>query len=104
MRKNDKLRKSNNTVDVHSTLLSTSINLGFGICYGLALIFSSKLVLDGTISICDFTAFNGYIGLFYVPISWLPGIISRYKRAQISFCRKFFFCKKDLKLKGQKMY
>lgn len=87
MRKNDKLRKSNNTVDVHSTLLSTSINLGFGICYGLALIFGSKLVLDGTISIGDFTAFNGYIGLFYGPISWLPGIISRYKRAQISFHR-----------------
>ena len=85
--KNDLLKKSNNTVDVHSTLLSTSINLGFGICYAVALLFGSKLVLSGEISMGEFTAFYGYIGLFYGPVSWLPSLISRYKRAQISFQR-----------------
>lgn len=43
MTKNEKLRKSNNTVDVNSTLLSTSINLGFGICYAIALLFRKPI-------------------------------------------------------------
>lgn len=87
MHKNNLLKRSNNVVDVHSTLLATSINLGFGICYGVALIFGTQLVLSGEISIGDFTAFNGYIGLFYGPVSWLPGLIAKYKRAQISYHR-----------------
>lgn len=87
MRKNERLKRSNNTVDVHSTLLSTSINLGFGICYTIALLLGSQLVLNGEITIGDFTAFNAYIGLFYGPVYWIPGLIQRYKRAQISYKR-----------------
>lgn len=92
IKRNKQLKGSNNSVDIHSTLLSTCINTGFGLCYGIAFIYGSKLVLSGQISIGDFIAFNGYIGLFYGPVSWLPGLISRYKRAQISFKRldKFF--------------
>ena len=85
--KNNLLKRSNNVVDVHSTLLATSINLGFGVCYAISLLFGSKLVLEGEISIGDFTAFNGYIGLFYGPVCWLPGLIAKYKRAQISYKR-----------------
>lgn len=85
--KNNLLKRSNNVVDVHSTLLATSINLGFGVCYAISLLFGSKLVLAGEISIGDFTAFNGYIGLFYGPVCWLPGLIAKYKRAQISYKR-----------------
>lgn len=87
IRKNRLLRDANNAVDVHSTLLSTALNIGFGICYGVSLLYGSKLVLDGTISIGDFVAFNGYIGLFVGPVSWLPSVISRYKRAQLSYKR-----------------
>ena len=87
IRKNRKLREANNAVDVHSTLLSTCLNIGFGLCYGISLLYGSKLVLEGTISVGDFVAFNGYIGLFVGPVSWLPGVISRYKRAQLSYKR-----------------
>lgn len=87
IRKNRLLKQSNNAVDVFSTLLSISINICFGICYGISLIFGSKLVLEGKITIGDFTAFNGYIALFYGPVSWMPTIISRYKRSQISYRR-----------------
>lgn len=87
MKRNQLLKHSNNSVDIHSTLLSTCINIGFGICYGIALIYGSNLVLNHQITLGSFTAFNGYIGLFYGPISWIPGIISRYKRAQISYHR-----------------
>lgn len=87
IRKNRLLRDANNAVDVHSTLLSTCINICFGLCYGISLLYGSKLVLDGTITTGDFVAFNGYIGLFVGPVQWLPGLISRYKRAQISYAR-----------------
>lgn len=95
--RNKLLKGSNNAVDIHSTLLSTCINIGFGLCYGISLIYGSELVLSGEITIGDFTAFNGYIGLFYGPVSWLPGIISRYKRAQISYGRlnEFFKLEKE---------
>lgn len=87
IQKNRKLKQSNIAVDTNSTLLSTSINIGFGLCYGITILFGSHLVLQNNITLGDFIAFNGYIGLFYGPVSWLPGIISRYKRAQISYHR-----------------
>lgn len=87
IQKNKKLKQSNIAVDVNSTLLSTCINIGFGLCYGITILFGSHLILQNTITVGEFIAFNGYIALFYDPVSWLPGIISRYKRAQISFQR-----------------
>lgn len=87
IKKNRMLRASNNAVDIHSTLLTLCINICFGLCYAISLLFGSKLVLSGDITIGDFVAFNGYIALFVGPVSWLPGVISRYKRAQISYRR-----------------
>ncbi len=87
IKRNKALKHANNSVDVHSTLLSTCINICFGLCYGISLIYGSRLVLEGNISTGEFIAFNGYIGLFVGPVSWLPGLISRYKRAQIAYER-----------------
>lgn len=87
IKKNKALMQANNSVDVHSTLLSTCINIGFGLCYGISLLYGTKLVIDGTVSLGDFVTFNGYIGIFYGPVTWLPSTISRYKRAQISYQR-----------------
>lgn len=87
IKKNKALMKANNSVDVYSTLLSICINIGFGLCYGISLIYGSNLISKGIISIGDFVTFNGYIGLFYGPILWLPSTISRFKRAQISYQR-----------------
>ncbi len=87
IKRNKNLKHANNSVDVHSALLSTCINICFGLCYGISLIYGSKLVLEGTITTGEFIAFNGYIGLFVGPVSWLPGIIARFKRAQISYHR-----------------
>ncbi len=87
IRRNKLLKEANNAVDVHSTLLTTCVNICFGLCYGISLIYGSKLVLEGNVTIGEFIAFNGYIGLFVGPVSWIPGIISRFKRAQISYRR-----------------
>ena len=87
MKKNKILKKSNISVDLYSTLISTSINICFGFCYGITVIYGSKLVLNTTITLGDFVAFIGYIDLFYTPIYILPNIISKFKRAQISYYR-----------------
>lgn len=97
IKKNKKLKSANNAVDVHSTLLTTCINVCFGLCYAIAILIGSKLVLDNTITIGDFVAFNGYIALFVGPVSWLPSTISRFKRGQISYQRldKFLALEKE---------
>ncbi len=87
IRKNRIVRQSNNTVDVFSNLLSTCTKICFGICYAISLIYGSKLVLDGKITIGDLVTFNGYIGLFVNPVNWIPDLISRVKRLQISYKR-----------------
>lgn len=93
IRKNRHLKQSNNLVDVYQTLLSTCINVGFGLCYGISLLYGSKLVLDGTITIGNFVTFNGCIGLFLGPVQWLPSLIARTKRGQISYTRLDQFLK-----------
>ncbi len=97
IRKNRKLRSSNNAVDVHSNLLTMCIDICFGLCYAIALIFGSHLVLEGTITIGELVAFNGYIALFVGPVSWLPAVIAKVKRGQISYGRleKVFALEKE---------
>ena len=87
IRKNKLVRQNNNTVDVYSNLLSTSVHICFGICYAVSLLFGSKLVLEGKITVGELVTFNGYIGLFVNPVNWIPSLISRFKRAQISYER-----------------
>lgn len=87
IKKNRRVYQSNNTVDIFSNLLKLALNVCFGLCYAIALLYGSKLVLDGTITVGDLVTFNGYIVLFVGPVSWLPQLVSRFKRAQISYKR-----------------
>ena len=87
IRKNRKVKQSNNTVEVFSNLLKMSLNICFGMCYSISLLYGSKLVLDGKITVGDLITFNGYIALFVGPVNWLPQLIARFKRAQISYKR-----------------
>lgn len=87
IKKNRRVYQSNNTVDIFSNLLKLTLNVCFGLCYAIALLYGSKLVLDGTITVGDLVTFNGYIVLFVGPVSWIPQLVSRFKRAQISYKR-----------------
>lgn len=84
---NKKLKGANNSVDAHSTLLKTVTHIGFGLCYGIAILYGSKLILNGSITVGDFVAFNTYITLFTNPVNWAPGLVSKFKRAQVSYRR-----------------
>lgn len=84
---NKRLKGANNSVDAHSTLLKTVTHIGFGLCYGIAILYGSKLILNGSITVGDFVAFNTYITLFTNPVAWAPGLVSKFKRAQVSYKR-----------------
>ena len=103
IKKNNLLKRGNIAVDIYSTLLSNTVMICFGFCYGITLIYGSKLVLEKTISIGDFVAFTGYIDLFLTPLFWIPGIISKFQRAVIAYHRLdkvFKFEKENLRLEG----
>lgn len=84
---NKHVKNSNLRVNLYSSLLSISAKLGFGISYGLSILFGGKMVLNGNISIGDFVAFNSYITLFVPVIDFIPIIIGRLKRVQVSYKR-----------------
>ena len=103
IKKNQLLKRGNIAVDIYSTLLSSTVMICFGFCYGITIIYGSKLVLDKIITIGDFVAFTGYIDLFLTPLFWIPGIISKFERAIISYHRLekvFNFEKENLRLEG----
>lgn len=85
--KNKMVRQSDNTVDVFSNLLTTCVDICFGLCYAISFIYGSHLVLEGTITVGELVTFNGYIALFVNPVNWMPTLIARWKRAQISYER-----------------
>jgi len=97
IKKNQTLKKSNISVEIVSKLLDISVQICFGLCYAISLIYGSTLVLNGSITIGDFTAFNSYISLFVFPVEIIPVLISRYKRAQVSYKRldNFFSLPKE---------
>lgn len=51
MNKNKKLRDSNNALDIYTTSLAILNNMCFGICYAIAILYGSNLVLNGEITI-----------------------------------------------------
>lgn len=85
--KNRKVRQSDNAVDVFSNLLKTCVEICFGLCYAISFIYGSHLVLEGKITVGDLVAFNGLIALFVNPVNWMPNLMARWKRAQISYKR-----------------
>ena len=87
IRKNRRVKQSDNTVDMYSNLLTTCVSICFGLCYSIALLFGGKLVVDGQITVGELVTFNGYIGLFVGPVNWIPTLIARLKRSQISYRR-----------------
>ena len=87
IKKNRRVKQNDNTVHIYTNLFTTTVNVSFGLCYSIALLFGGKLVVDGQITVGELVTFNGYIGLFVGPVSWIPPLIARIKRAQISYKR-----------------
>ncbi|MFA6331357.1 MAG: ABC transporter ATP-binding protein [Methanoregula sp.] len=73
---------------VRVSSMSSSVGMIiYGIPTLLLLIFGSMEVISGTMSLGTFTAFMGYIGLFYSPVQLLSMYWTTYKSSQASFDR-----------------
>ncbi|MCX8075057.1 MAG: ABC transporter ATP-binding protein/permease [Clostridia bacterium] len=99
---NNKVKDSNYKVAIYSSMLSMCINICFGLSYGLTLIFGSKLVLDGVITVGSFIAFNTYIALFVGPVSWMARVISKYRNGKLAYNRLESILKIELELNDMK--
>lgn len=85
--KNETLKKNNINVSINQNLLFVCVSLGFGIAYAISLLYGSKLVLQGQISIGDFIAFNGYLAILEGPVNWIPWLFGKAKKFKVSFDR-----------------
>ncbi len=85
--KNETLKKNNINVSINQNLLFVCVSFGFGIAYAISLLYGSKLVLQGQISIGDFIAFNGYLAILEGPVNWIPWLFGRAKKFKVSFDR-----------------
>lgn len=85
--KNATLKKNNINVSINQNLLFVCVSLGFGIAYAISLLYGSKLVLQGQISIGDFIAFSGYLAILEGPVNWIPWLFGRAKKFKVSFDR-----------------
>lgn len=86
-RKNNQVKNSQLKSDFLLILLSVLMHLGFGLSYGISILFGSKMIQNGTITLGDFIAFHSYIALFVNPVAWFPRIVGRLKKGQVSYRR-----------------
>ena len=87
IRRNTSLKNTNFSVIKIETIISIFMNLGIGIGMGLSILFGSKMVLNGEISVGDFVAFNGYMLVLQDPIRWIPWMVKHLKRFQVAYKR-----------------
>ena len=91
--KNTSLKNTNFAVIKIETIINIFMNLGIGIGMGLSILFGSKMVLNGEISVGDFVAFNGYMLVLQDPIRWIPWVVKHLKRFQVAYKRLDGFLK-----------
>ena len=70
-----------------SASMSPMIDLLFGFSFSIGLIYGGWLVLDKTISLGEFVAFNGYLTLIVGPVQSVARIINLLQKGLASFKR-----------------
>ena len=85
--KNLKLKNSNLKVTYNEGLLDIMINVGIGISYVIALLWGSKLVISGEMTVGDMVSFIGYLTLLDMPMQFVPWVVSRIDELKISISR-----------------
>ena len=81
-----------------SAILNPAIQLCFGICFSVVLIFGAKLTVDGDINIGDFIVFNTYFAMMIMPVTHLGRIVEIWQKAFASMSRLdgIFMAKSDI--------
>ena len=85
--KNTQLKNSNLKVTYFEGLLDVMINIGIGISYAIAILWGSKLVVSGEMTVGDIVSFMGYLALLELPMQFIPWVVSRFDELKISMDR-----------------
>lgn len=70
-----------------TALLNPTITILFGISYMIGLIYGGKLVIDGTITLGSYVAFNAYLTIIVNPIMTIGRISNTLQRGMASYKR-----------------
>lgn len=70
-----------------SGLIAPSSQLLFGLTFTAFLIIGGKMVIDGSMSLGDYVAFNGYLALIMEPMNTISRVVQIWQRAKVSFGR-----------------
>lgn len=84
---NSEMAKSNLDMVRISSYLSPLIEICFTISFVLNLVIGGNMVLDGSISLGDFIAFNGYLTMILGPVLSIGRIITTFQRGMASLNR-----------------
>ncbi|MEG0775140.1 ABC transporter ATP-binding protein [Clostridium sp.] len=84
---NNEMMDSNLKLIKVSSLLSPFIEIAFSISFVMNLIIGGNMVLNGTISLGSFTAFNGYLAMIMKPINSIGRVITIFQRGVASLKR-----------------
>lgn len=84
---NSQMMEANLSMVRVSAFLSPLIELSFTICFVINLIYGGNMVLNGTISLGDFIAFNGYLAMILAPVLSIGKVITIYQRGMASLGR-----------------
>ena len=98
--KSEKVQNNYIKLGIYSSLLSASMGACFGICFAISFIFGTKLIIAELITVGGFIAFNSYIRDLYWPLKWIPQLITRIKKMQVSFNKLNSFYEKDEEVLG----
>lgn len=85
--KNSLVKRNNLNVTKNQNMLDICVNIGFGLSYALSILYGSKLVISGEITIGALIAFNGYLAILEMPVIWIPWLISRFRKLKVSYAR-----------------
>ena len=86
-KRNESLKNSNLKVSYCEGLLDVIINVGIGISYTIAILWGSKLVLAGEMTVGDVVSFMGYLALLEMPMQFVPWVVSKLDEFKISLSR-----------------
>jgi ATP-binding cassette, subfamily B, multidrug efflux pump len=84
---NEQMMNSNLEMVKTSSILSPIIELCFSISFVINLIVGGKMVINGTISLGDFIAFNTYLTIIMAPIISIGRVINILQRGMASLKR-----------------
>lgn len=86
-RESDEMRAASMKLYRVSTLIGPGIQLIFSLSYVVGLSYGGHLVLNGSISLGDYVAFNTYLTLILQPIIMLGRVVDRLQRGLASYKR-----------------